>query len=65
MAPARPMTAEPKMKTRKCCHVTSFPMAAAAVSLSRIARIIRPQGDFSAVSENHNNTPMTAINKSA
>jgi hypothetical protein len=32
-------------------RLTSLPMASAAVSLSRMARIMRPQGEFSAFSD--------------
>ena len=51
MAPARPTTAEPMIKICKCRAVTSLPIAEAATSLSRIARIIRPQGLFKARSD--------------
>ena len=48
MAPAMPTTAEPSTKTWRWRRVTSLPIASAASRLSRIARIIRPQGDRSA-----------------
>mmetsp|Transcript_23572 Transcript_23572/g.41691 ORF Transcript_23572/g.41691 Transcript_23572/m.41691 type:complete len:341 (+) Transcript_23572:2492-3514(+) len=48
IAPAIPQMAEPSTKTCRCRAVTSLPIASAATSLSRIARIIRPQGECSA-----------------
>jgi thiol-disulfide isomerase/thioredoxin len=42
------LQAEPRMKTWRCRRVTSLPIASAASRLSRIARIMRPQGEFSA-----------------
>ena len=53
MAPAIPQTAEPKINTCRWRFVTSLPIASAASSLSRIARIILPQGELSAFSESH------------
>lgn len=40
MAPARPQTADPRMKICRWRPLTSLPIASAAVSLSRMARII-------------------------
>ena len=46
IAPATPTTAEPSTKTCRWRRVTSLPIASAASRLSRIARIIRPQGEL-------------------
>ena len=51
MAGAMSMAAEPRTKTCRWRPLTSLPMASAAISLSRIARIMRPQGERSAFSD--------------
>ena len=45
-APASPISAEPNTKACSRRASTCLPIAAAASSLSRIARIMRPQGAF-------------------
>ena len=49
-APAKPITIAPMTKASIRRRVTSLPAACAAFSFSRIAVIIRPQGDFCAFS---------------
>ena len=65
IAPAIPTTAEPRMKTCRCRRVTSLPMAAADTSLSRMARIMRPHGLFSARSDSQITASSTARKSAA
>jgi hypothetical protein len=59
IAPANPIIAEPNIKINKCCLTTFLPMALAASSLSLIALIILPQGEFKAFSEKYRITNTT------
>ena len=65
MAPAMPITAEPSTNTCRWRAVTSLPIAPAAVSLSRMARIMRPQGERKAVSDSKVRTASTSRNRPA
>ena len=56
---------DPNMNTCKCFLVIFFPIAFADTSLSRMARIIRPHGDFNAVSDNHKSINNVDKNKQA
>ena len=62
-AGATPIIADPSTKTCKCLFDTSFPIALAAVSLSLIALIIRPQGENNAFCDNHKKTSKTTENR--
>ena len=64
IAPATPIIADPSTKTWRCLWETFFPIARAAVSLSLIARIIRPHGDRKAFSDSQKKKNKT-IKKSA
>ena len=63
IAPASPIIAEPRIKISRCRAFTFFPIALAEISLSLIARIIRPHGDFSATSDKINSVSTTIENK--
>ena len=53
IAPAKPIIAEPIIKIFNCCLTIFLPMALAAVSLSRIALIILPHGELTALYERY------------
>jgi len=65
MAPAMPTTAEPKMNTCRWRAVMFLPIAPAEISLSRMARIMRPHGAFNAALQRIKMTINTAANNPA
>ena len=54
---------DPKIKTCRCLFTTFLPIALADTSLSRIARIILPQGEFNALLQKYKIISNTDKNK--